>query len=709
MKFLLTIGLWILPALLSAQTSPTWQDISGPQGFQTLLSGGGDTLFATNGRGVLNWSTDAGVSWSEILAYPSSTPLTNVSANGSHVVVALTYSASTLPYFIFTWNNSPNDWTRIFLSSFDFDNIVIDRAGIVFGIAFQSLQRHDSFGWYVVNQNLPFPTGGFFGRHIRNAVVIDDDDNFIVGADSVTSMGLPGVFISQDAGMTWYMALDNYAVTAVCGSLRGRIIAAASPNPNVNISGGVFLSADSGRSWRGLGLDNHQISSIVQDNSGKIFALADGNVYLFIDSTNTWEMKTNSVQPYQMLVAVPPTTILASGETAGMVRSVDEGHLWGGGEVRGKDVFAITETDSGDIVCGTLGGGIFRSVFGGTSWVIASGTDQCGYVYAFARGPGLIYAGTNCGVAVSTDMGLNWTMVSDSLFPGAAYALVRLGNGTLLAGTNFGIYRSTDGGVDWSAAGLASSKVYFMTATAGDMVLAATAGDGVYLSTDSGAHWLSKGLVRDDIQTVETTPSGKLMVGVYGGIFVSTDMGGSWQYRYVDDSYCYALENADSALVYAGTYHGVFLSSDDGYSWIPTTNIGLTQQFVLTLFQSQAGFSYAGTYRGGIYRSLQQTATALRLSVSPDRRLPERFSLGQNYPNPFNPSTEIEYAVPMREFVRLEIYNLLGEKIATLVDGQQQAGSYHVSWDASRRASGVYICLLRAGTFRESRKMLLIR
>ncbi|GBD86933.1 hypothetical protein BMS3Abin03_00858 [bacterium BMS3Abin03] len=85
------------------------------------------------------------------------------------------------------------------------------------------------------------------------------------------------------------------------------------------------------------------------------------------------------------------------------------------------------------------------------------------------------------------------------------------------------------------------------------------------------------------------------------------------------------------------------------------------------------------------------------------------FELEQNYPNPFNPSTLIAYSIPQEGFVSLNIYNLLGEKVATLVNSIQEAGRYEVSFDASSLASGIYVYSLKSGSSLTSRKMLLMK
>lgn len=85
------------------------------------------------------------------------------------------------------------------------------------------------------------------------------------------------------------------------------------------------------------------------------------------------------------------------------------------------------------------------------------------------------------------------------------------------------------------------------------------------------------------------------------------------------------------------------------------------------------------------------------------------FALEQNYPNPFNPSTMIKYSIPQDGFVNLFIYNLLGEKVATLVNNIQKAGRYEVNFDAGSFASGVYFYSIEAGSYKSVKKMLLMK
>lgn len=88
---------------------------------------------------------------------------------------------------------------------------------------------------------------------------------------------------------------------------------------------------------------------------------------------------------------------------------------------------------------------------------------------------------------------------------------------------------------------------------------------------------------------------------------------------------------------------------------------------------------------------------------------PEIVSLQQNYPNPFNPSTVISYTLPQASDVRLEVFNLLGQRVSLLVNDRVQAGQHNVTFQAGNLSSGIYIYRLQADGFTQTRKMLLVK
>jgi hypothetical protein len=118
----------------------------------------------------------------------------------------------------------------------------------------------------------------------------------------------------------------------------------------------------------------------------------------------------------------------------------------------------------------------------------------------------------------------------------------------------------------------------------------------------------------------------------------------------------------------------------------------------------------------GEYKILSATlADAEHRSITPgigsaaSVTLPIEYALSQNYPNPFNPATTISFAMPQAGYAKLEIYNTLGQLVATLVDEELEAGTHAVTWDASVQASGLYLYRLTTSDFVETKKMLLLK
>ncbi len=95
--------------------------------------------------------------------------------------------------------------------------------------------------------------------------------------------------------------------------------------------------------------------------------------------------------------------------------------------------------------------------------------------------------------------------------------------------------------------------------------------------------------------------------------------------------------------------------------------------------------------------------------ASPAREVPVAFALEQNYPNPFNPSTEIAYELPASEYVRLEVFDRTGRRVALLVDGARSPGRHTIRFEATGLPSGLYVYRMQAGSETQTRKMILVR
>lgn len=109
----------------------------------------------------------------------------------------------------------------------------------------------------------------------------------------------------------------------------------------------------------------------------------------------------------------------------------------------------------------------------------------------------------------------------------------------------------------------------------------------------------------------------------------------------------------------------------------------------------------------GLYIKLIDDPTIIE--ENEDENLPTEFALNQNYPNPFNPATTIQYSIPEKSNVILEVYDVLGNEVVTLVNEYLPAGTYETEFSADRLSSGIYFYQLHAGSFVETRKMVILR
>ncbi len=203
-------------------------------------------------------------------------------------------------------------------------------------------------------------------------------------------------------------------------------------------------------------------------------------------------------------------------------------------------------------------------------------------------------------------------------------------------------------------------------------------GDSAWARVYGGDEW-------DQLFSVQPTSDGGYLLG---GVTESFGAGQTDAYVIKTD----ALGSEIWSAVYGGT-------SDDGcYSVSQTSDEG----YII------AGSTYSfGEGNGDVWLLRLDSETGL--TGQGGTNLPLRVALIQNHPNPFNPSTTISYSLPVQRDIRLSIYNLLGQRVATVFEGFQQAGEHSITWDASAFPSGIYFARLKAGGGAETVKMVLLK
>jgi len=166
-------------------------------------------------------------------------------------------------------------------------------------------------------------------------------------------------------------------------------------------------------------------------------------------------------------------------------------------------------------------------------------------------------------------------------------------------------------------------------------------------------------------------------------------------------------QNVPVAVVTSGALNGVTITqvAAGNNHTITLGNNGT----VYTWGRNQYGILGNGSYaESNVPVAINQSGMGL-LPVEIDSQLPAEFELSQNYPNPFNPTTNIKFNLPKSEFVTLKIFDIIGNEVATIVNEQKSAGSFTIKFDASNLTSGIYLYQLQAGSFREIKKMMLVK
>lgn len=186
----------------------------------------------------------------------------------------------------------------------------------------------------------------------------------------------------------------------------------------------------------------------------------------------------------------------------------------------------------------------------------------------------------------------------------------------------------------------------------------------------------------------------------------------NWQATVPDSSLVWSSPATASEIIYVATYSGnLFLFSTDSGKVLAEFAIAVDSVFIHSSPAIADDHLFFGASDGKLYalNSVVPLAVRFQKQISP-----KHAQLAQNYPNPFNPDTQIQYHLLLRKQVQIKIFNSLGQEIRTLFNGPQMPGTYRLQWDGRNDqghpvASGNYLYQIRAGKFRQTRQMLLLR
>lgn len=488
---------------------------------------------------------------------------------------------------------------------------------------------------------------------IHSADLDDDGDMDIVGA-SIGPIGILVVWMNDGN--------ENFTKTEIDGNF---------PGANCVITADVDTDGD---------LD---ILATAEFGNGQI-AWYGNSLY----NSSQWSVQNSGVST--LLLEVDAINLYVAwilGDNGTVLRTTNSGNLWSSasGVAFGTDYISGIEAVSENLAFININPGsqsttnIYRTTNGGVNWDIVF-TQNPGYInsiYMFDETNGIAFgdpAGGKWTILRTSDGGANWVRIATepsqigSEFGSNLEGFSVIGSHFWFSSQDGRVYHSTDDGTTWNYYPIPITgfmpRMHFNDTLNGLMNVFGT--NQIIRTTDGGVTWAFKD-----------------MLGNTGGI------------TGYDNTFLVSAGNHIVKSTDNGETYSIFYTGTDGANYTAIEFKKLNSDL----------FGWAVNNQGGIVH-YSNIVTDVNEEIT---YIPSSIILEQNYPNPFNPSTTIQFQIPNSSFVNLNVYDILGREVATLVNEEKPVGSYEVEFNASQLSSGVYFYTLKAGIFIETKKLILMK
>ena len=549
-------------------------------------------------------------------------------------------------------------------------------------------------------------TGG--ADYLKRTYFLDENNGFAFGGPAysevikTTNGGAHWFSVSQESYIAYSMSFIN-STTGVYGCAEGR----------------VYRTTDGGNTWNfAMCPSSLDITSIHFINSTTGFGFGSGSVYIkTTDAGLTWNeysIGVGSVNQYFDADVTANGNLHAVGTYGAMIRSTNSGTSF----ISQPFVTEHSITDieflnvsTGYAVAGFGEGDILKTTDAGETWVSQVSVYTLPlYGIAFTSAETGYLAGS-INIKKTTNGGQNWidiyTSTQNEIFGDIFFTNVNTG---YAVGSYGKLLKTTNAGTTWNSSTIPNSgtflnSVYFVNENTG---YAAGADNKALKTTDAGNSWavlsVTSGIWGFNNIYFSDINTGYLSSA--NGLFKTTSGGSVW-FQLGAPAGGYNSVQFRNNYGYAVAGDGkIIKSTDAGNTWIVQPTV--TENPLYALYFNSDNFVYAGGVRGCMMKTIPQELLLTPLSGN-QNEIPKTFFLKQNYPNPFNPVTTIKFGITGAGNVELKIYDVTGKVVEELTSGNYEAGTYEISWDASKYSSGVYFYSILTENFKETKKMLLVK
>jgi photosystem II stability/assembly factor-like uncharacterized protein len=687
----------------SSDANAQWSQTSGPQGgtLYSIAGSGSSTVFASIGYNGVYKSIDNGAHWVQSGLYGN--PIGNFYFSSNSVYATDQNSG------IYRSKDNGSTWTKLLPDNFIWS---MGTKGInLYAAIYDTLPRiimsvNNGSTWTTINDPLTLNSYNAFASN----------NNYVFAA------GYENVIRSSDNGSHWTNISNGLPPGTSYNCM-------AAYNSNIFLgaggSAGIYRSTNNGLNWIFSGLDNLNIASF-SFCGNVLLALTtdfDGSrahgIYRSTDFGSTWILSNNDIVSTNInSLGANNNFVFAGMGEMGLSRSSSKGKDWVWMKNDGLKLMTVNSIVNlgNDVYTCNTGAGIYYSANSGNSWTdynigLKNLSVNC---LAVQKTKYIVYAGTDSGIYKTSPTNSTWTSLNNGLTSLKIMSIAVDGN-YLYVGTYFdGIFRSTNSGQSWDTtsfqfgrfiqSAVGTNAIYFVQSSTHSRPWRS-----LYASYDKGITWTEvfSSFQYSLINSVAATGN-LIFLGNEDGVYRSTDKGATWRKSnlYMKDSAVTSIYYYNNIVV-AGTSTGnIYKSSDKGNTW-NSFNTGLINNVPVNCLGSNGKYVFAGSKNNSIWRN-NSIADSPEF-VSGDNINPEKYSLLQNFPNPFNPVTRIRYSLTFEGNVLVKVYDISGKEITRLVNEKQSAGYHEITFDASGLSSGVYFYEINSGSFKDIKKMILIK
>lgn len=447
-------------------------------------------------------------------------------------------------------------------------------------------------------------------------------------------------------------------------------------------STGIYITTNNGTTWSKLFTSTNDIIQLINDGTNIYAATNGAGVYYSSDNGTTWLQRNTGLTKLQVFsVAKSNTNLFAATNGDGVFLSTDNGSSWNAINTGLTQKNINTIHVSGTYVfAGSSSAGIFVSTNNGTSWTQTSLTGK--NVITIKSNNNKIYAATfGGGIYVSSDNGTTWSQINNGLTNLYCYAITFYSTNNLFCSTGNSVFYSSNSGTNWAniSDNLPGIDTWIFEISGNDILIG---------SNELGVF---KRSLSEICVTAPATP-----VAIAATAITKTGFTANWN----------AVTGATGYYLDIAT-NNTFTNFVTGYNNKDVSNV--TTYAVTNLTPNTSHYYRVRAYNSVGTSDNSNTSNVILVGVNDEEKIPTEYILEQNYPNPFNPSTTINYQIPEASFVTLKVYDVLGNEVAILLNEEKSAGIYKVKFDASNLSSGIYLYKLTAGSFSQTKKLILMK